>query len=90
LEDSSDGFAYGGWLAPYSDDVVGTDMNRQMKIPFDLLVGRKTYEIWAEFWPQHGDIWPGVNPATKYVASNTMISHAWQPSLFLNGDINVI
>jgi len=42
-------------------------------MPFDLLLGRKTFDIWAKFWPQHGEIWPAVNTATKYVASNTMI-----------------
>jgi len=62
-------------------------MNRQMNIPFDLLLGRKTFEIWAPYWPHHADIWPGVNPATKYVASNTITSHEWQPSVFLGGDI---
>lgn len=56
-------------------------------MPFDLLLGRKTFEIWAPYWPQHADAWPGVNTATKYVASNTMTSHEWQPSVFLNGDI---
>jgi len=86
-EDTSGGFAYGGWQAPYSDDVLGTVMNRQMNLPFDLLLGRKTFEIWAPYWPHHADIWPGVNPATKYVASNTITSHEWQPSVFLGGDI---
>lgn len=86
-EDTSGGFAYGGWQVPYSDNVLGTVMNKQMNLPFDLLLGRKTFEIWARYWPQHADIWPGVNPATKYVASNTMTSHEWQPSVFLGGDI---
>jgi dihydrofolate reductase len=86
-EDTSGGFAYGGWQAPYSDDVIETVMKRQMNIPFDLLLGRKTFDIWAAFWPHHSDIWPSVNPATKYVASNTMTSHEWQPSVFLGGDI---
>jgi len=86
-EDTSGGFAYGGWQAPYSDDVSGAVMNKQMNMPFDLLLGRKTFEIWAPFWPLHADLWPGVNPATKYVASNTMTSHEWQPSVFLGGDI---
>jgi len=62
-------------------------MNKQMTMPFDLLLGRKTFEIWAPYWPQHADIWPAVNTATKYVASNTMTSHEWQPSVFLGGDI---
>lgn len=86
-EDTSGGFAYGGWVAPYSDDVIGAVMNRQMNLPFDLLLGRKTFEIWAPYWPQHADFWPGVMSATKYVASNTMTSHEWQPSVFLSGDI---
>ena len=86
-EDTSGGFAYGGWQVPYSDEVLETIMNTQMNMPFDLLLGRKTFEIWAPYWPQHADVWPGVNTATKYVASNTMTSHEWQPSVFLNGDI---
>jgi dihydrofolate reductase len=86
-EDTSGGFAYGGWIAPYSDPILGTALRRQMNLPFDLLVGRKTFEIWEPFWPQHADEWPGVNTATKYVASNTRTSSTWQPSVFLNGDI---
>ena len=86
-EDTSGGFPYGGWIAPYSNDVLGTVINRQMSMSFDLLLGRKTFEIWAQYWPQHADIWPGVNPATKYVASNTLTSHEWKPTVFLGGDI---
>jgi dihydrofolate reductase len=86
-EDTSGGFAYGGWTAPYSDEVLGTILRSQMNLPFDLLLGRKTFDIWAPYWPQHADAWPGVMTATKYVASNTMTSHEWQPSMFLNGDI---
>ena len=86
-EDTSGGFVYGGWQAPYSDDVLGAVMNKQMNMPFDLLLGRKTFEIWATHWPQHADVWPRVMTATKYVASNTMTSHEWQPSVFLSGDI---
>ncbi len=86
-EDTSGGFAYGGWSAPYSDEILGTLLRRQMNTPFDLLLGRTTFEIWESYWPQHGDIWPNVNKATKYVASNTRTSSKWQPSVFLNGDI---
>ena len=84
-EDTSDGFAYGGWSSPYSDELIGTALKKKMNMSFDLLLGRKTFDIWAGFWPQHADVWPGVNTATKYVASNTMTSHEWQPSVFLNG-----
>jgi dihydrofolate reductase len=86
-EDTSGGFAYGGWIAPYSDEVLGTLLRKKMNQPFDLLLGRTTFDIWEPFWPQHADEWPGVNTATKYVASNTRTSSSWQPSVFLNGDI---
>ena len=88
-EDTSGGFAYGGWTEPYSDAILGTALRRQMNRPFDLLLGRKTFEIWASYWPHHADDWPGANTATKYVASHTMTSGKWQPSVFLNGDIAV-
>jgi dihydrofolate reductase len=86
-EDTSDGFAYGGWEAPYGDDILEAALQKQINMPFDLLLGRKTFDIWAAFWPKHAVVWPGVNTATKYVASNTLTSHKWQPSVFLNGDI---
>jgi len=86
-EDTSGGFAYGGWISAYSDAILGTALRKQMNLPFDLLVGRTTFEIWEPYWPQHADVWQGVNTATKYVASNTRTSSQWQPSVFLNGDI---
>lgn len=86
-EDTSGGFVYGGWQAPYSDDVLDSVMHRQMSMPFDLLLGRVTFDIWEPYWPQHADIWPGAITATKYVASNSRTSSDWQPSVFLNGDI---
>ena len=88
-EDRSDGFAYGGWAAPYHghDEAIETALNKMLNMPLDLLLGRKTFDIWAAFWPQHGDIWPGANTATKYVASNTVTSSEWQPSVFLSGDV---
>jgi dihydrofolate reductase len=86
-EDTSGGFEYGGWISAYSDAVLGTELRNMMDKPFDLLLGRKTFDIWSPYWPHHGDVWPGVNTATKYVASNTVTSGEWQPSVFLNGDI---
>ncbi len=86
-EDTSGGFAHGGWISPYSDPIIASVIRKQMNMPFDLLLGRKTFEIWAPYWPQRADVWPGVNTATKFVASNTVTSHEWQPSVFLNGDI---
>ncbi|TGN19638.1 dihydrofolate reductase family protein [Leptospira idonii] len=86
-EDTSGGFVYGGWQVPYSDETLGTVMQKQMSLPFDLLLGRKTFEIWEPYWPKHSDFWPGVMSATKYVASNTLTSSEWKPSMFLSGDI---
>ncbi len=81
-EDTSGGFRYGGWTAPYSDEVLGRVMEKQMK-PADLLLGRKTFEIFASFWPEHADIWPGINDVTKYVMSKTMKKSDWKNSVFL-------
>src|SRR5271154_1485863 len=86
-EDTSGGFVYGGWQAPHRDAVSGAAMQKQMKAPADVLLGRKTFETFAAFWPQHADIWPEVQTATKYVASNTITSSEWKPFVFLSGDI---
>ncbi len=70
-EDTSGGFKYGGWSAPYGDEVVGKDMQKLMK-PAEYLLGRKTFEIFEYYWPKNADIWPGINEGTKYVMSRTM------------------
>lgn len=82
-EDTSGGFKYGGWVVPYFDEVIGKIMEKQMK-PADLLLGRKTFEIFASYWPDHADIWPGINDVTKYVMSETMVKSDWKNSVFLN------
>jgi dihydrofolate reductase len=81
-EDESGKFEYGGWSAPYSDEVSGKAMKKQME-PTDLLLGRKTFEIFANYWPEHADFWPGINDVTKYVMSNTMKKSDWKNSVFL-------
>ena len=81
-EDISGGFKYGGWVAPYFDDVSGKVMEKQMK-PADILLGRKTFEIWASYWPEHADNWPGINDVTKYVLSKTVKKSDWENSVFL-------
>jgi dihydrofolate reductase len=86
-EDPSGGFRYGGWLVPYFDEDGGKVMAEQMRRPFALLLGRKTFEIFASYWPQHADDWPGINEATKFVASNTLREHEWSNSVFINGDV---
>ncbi len=81
-EDTSGGFKYGGWTAPYGDEVGGKVVEKQMK-PADYLLGRKTFEIFASFWPEHADVWPGINDGTKYVMSKTMKKSDWKNSVFL-------
>lgn len=86
-EDPSGGFTYGGWVAPYfaeTDETVGELMAKQME-PADLLLGRKTFEIFASYWPEHSEMWPGINEVTKYVMSTTMTKSDWQNSVFLTG-----
>jgi dihydrofolate reductase len=74
-EDTSGGFKYGGWVAPYSDEVYDKVVQNELK-PADYLLGRKTFEIWADYWPEHGDFWPGINEGTKYVFSKGMKNSA--------------
>jgi len=81
-EDTSGGFKYGGWVAPYSDEVYGKVLEKELK-PADYLLGRKTFEIWAPYWPEHADFWPGINDGTKYVMSKTMKKSDWKNSVFL-------
>ena len=82
-EDTSGGFRYGGWVAPYDDEVSAKVMEKLME-PSDLLLGRKTFEIWADFWPKHESEWPGINDVTKYVVSTGIKKSDWKNSVFLN------
>ena len=88
-EDTSDGFMHGGWSFHYWDDVMGQIMDDYLGKRFDLLLGRKTYEIFAGYWPQHNDQPTGeaLNDATKYVASRTLERVEWQNSQLLKGDV---
>lgn len=82
-EDTTGGFTLGGWTVPYFDEHIGNVMVEQMGKPFDLLLGRKTFELFAGYWPEHQDEGAGINKATKYVVSNTMKKHSWEKSVFL-------
>lgn len=86
-EDNSGGFKYGGWTVPYFDEVSGKAMGEQMVQPFELLLGRKTFDIFAAYWPHHADGWPGVNEAVKYVVSNTLTKPEWQNTVVLKGNV---
>jgi dihydrofolate reductase len=88
-EDPTGGFDHGGWSAGYWDDAMGARMGEVMGKPFDLLLGRKTYEIFAAHWPHVPDE-PGaeeLNSARKYVASRTLDRVEWENSTLLEGDV---
>lgn len=91
-EDTTGGFKYGGWVAGYWDDILGGVMGQQMAEPFDLLLGRKTYEIFAAYWPYvksddpDGIIADKFNSAKKYVASRTLKELGWSNSMLIKGD----
>jgi dihydrofolate reductase len=81
-EDRSKGFKYGGWTAPYGDEAYDKAVQEELK-PADYLLGRKTFEIWEEYWPEHADFWPGINDGTKYVLSKSRKRSAWKNSVFI-------
>ncbi len=89
-EDTSSDFKYGGWTVPYWDDLSGDLMNKQMSMPFDLLLGRKTYDIFAGYWPKqdpNGPVADPFNKATKYVVSNSSPELMWDKSVLIDGDV---
>ena len=81
-EDPSSGFNYGGWTAPFTDD-NGSEFFQKNMQPAEYLLGRKTFEIFAGYWPGHAAIWPGINDGTKYVLSNTLEKSDWKNTVFL-------
>jgi dihydrofolate reductase len=89
-EDDSGGFKYGGWSVGYFDDFLGNVMGQQMGHPFDLLLGRKTYDIFAAYWPRVGDDDPAgkvINRAKKYVVSHGPVKLDWSVTIPINGDV---
>jgi dihydrofolate reductase len=87
-EDTSGGFKFGGWTVPYFDEAGGNVMAEQMGHPFDLLLGRKTYDIFAGYWPQHNDeTGVGINKATKYVVSHRPVNTDWKTTVHIGGDV---
>lgn len=70
-EDTSGGFKYGGWSVPYGDEVYDKVVQHELKAA-DYLLGRKTFDIWEAYWPQHADFWPGINKGIKYVFSKKL------------------
>lgn len=89
-EDTSGGFKYGGWTFPYFDEFSGNIMSEQMDMPFDLLLGRKTYVIFAGYWPKQdptGSVAEPFNKATKYVVSASSPKLTWEKSVLIDGDV---
>lgn len=84
-EDTSGGFKFGGWGVPNFDAELGEEMGKQMAGEYDLLLGHKTYEIFAGYWPKHTDEWPQVNKITKYVVSETLRDPEWENSVVIRG-----
>jgi dihydrofolate reductase len=88
-EDDSGGFAHGGWTVPFFDEQVGAFMEELMTPPFDLVLGRRTYDIFAAYWP-HASEEEGAGPlndATKYVASRSRPTLSWDRSALIEGDV---
>ncbi len=86
-EDTDGGFEYGGWVVPYFDERLGQIMHEQMTKPRDLLLGRRTYEIFASYWPTHESEWPGINSSTKYVVSGTRTESLWDNTDFIQDNV---
>jgi dihydrofolate reductase len=87
-EDTSGDFKFGGWTVGYFDAMGGEIMGKQMGHPFDLVLGRRTYEIFAAYWPkQDDDTARAINSATKYVVSHRPVSLDWKETVLINGDV---
>jgi dihydrofolate reductase len=88
-EDTSGGFQYGGWTVPYVHESFGKTIAEELSAPFDLLLGRKTYEIFAAYWPEHatGPVGEPFDKAKKYVVSDTGIDLTWKESILIDGDV---
>ena len=81
-EDTSEGFKFGGWTVPYGDEAYNKAVQNELQ-PADYLLGRKTFEIWENYWPEHSEFWPGINNGNKYVLSKTRQKSDWKNSIFI-------
>ncbi|MDR6461737.1 dihydrofolate reductase family protein [Chryseobacterium sediminis] len=81
-EDTSGNFQYGGWTVSYGDELFGEIMQEEMK-QTDYLLGRKTFDIFSSYWPQHAEFWPGINEGNKYILSQTTENSDWKNTFFL-------
>jgi dihydrofolate reductase len=83
-EDLSAPFTFGGWQAPFEDDLLGEVTQKELNASVEYLLGRKTFEIWADYWPKHGDFWPGINSGMKYVLSSTLKETNWKNTTIIH------
>ncbi len=81
-EDTSGKFEYGGWISPYGDKIYGREVRKELR-QTDYLLGRKTFEIWENYWPLHSDFWPGINKGMKYVLTKTRKKTNWKNTVFI-------
>lgn len=88
-EDASEGFMYGGWIAPYGDESYNKIVEKEME-PAEYLLGRNTFEIWEDYWPRHADKWPGINDGTKFVISRTRVKSDWKNTVFFKSLEDII
>jgi len=89
-EDRTGGFAYGGWMFNYGDEMTDNVINEFMNLPFELLLGRKTYDIFASYWPQAKDdsnVAKPFNATKKYVVSHSPLKLTWNNSMLITGDV---
>ncbi len=87
-EGTSGGFQYGGWTTPYGDESFGKIIDKELSVPFDMLLGKKTYEIFAPYWPkQTGSIADPFNKAKKYVVSDKGVDLTWKESILISDDV---
>lgn len=87
-EDTSGDFKFGGWTVPFADPSFGPIISKELSVPFDLLLGRKTYDIWKDYWPnQTGMIGDPFNKAKKYVVTGKGVDATWKESIVIQGDV---
>lgn len=87
-EDEAEGFKYGGWTTPFADKAMGPILKKELSVPFDLLLGRKTYDIWKDYWPkQKGMVADPFNKATKYVVAHKDPGLAWKRAVHIKDPV---
>jgi len=87
-EDEEEGFKYGGWTEPYRDESFTPILKKELSVPFDLLLGKKTYDLWKDYWPkQTGMVADPFNKTKKYVVSDKPVELVWKESVLIDGDV---